>query len=121
MSRIAHCSCGSLRAEVRRAGACGRVSLYGVPAPHRLALRRQHVFPERAGAHRWAEQGLRAQQRLGAKPRRQRRHDWLAERWTDPSAPIIVSLRAFGPRIWCGVTNVKECPIPEIIRQQGRP
>ena len=38
----------------RRAGVCGRVSLHGVPTAYRLALWRQHLFPERAGAHRGA-------------------------------------------------------------------
>jgi len=57
------------RGSDRRAGARGRVSLHGVPAPYRLALWCQHLFLEGAGAHRGAEQGLRARQRLGAKDR----------------------------------------------------
>ena len=51
----------------RRAGVCGGVSLHGVPTAYWLALWRQHLFPQRAVAHRGAEQGLRARQRLGRK------------------------------------------------------
>src|SRR6516164_5337921 len=53
----------------RRACVCGGVSLPGVPTPYWLAVWRQHLFRERAGAHRGAEQGLCARQRRGAKDR----------------------------------------------------
>jgi hypothetical protein len=43
--------------------------LHGVPTPDWLGLWRRHLFPERAGPRRGAEQGLRARQRLGAKDR----------------------------------------------------
>jgi hypothetical protein len=66
MTRIAHCSCGSLRAET---GASGSVSLHEAPTPYWLGLWRRHLFPERAGARRGAEQGLRARRQLGAKGR----------------------------------------------------
>ena len=57
------------RGDDRRAGIRGRVSLHGVPTPDRLALWRQHLFPERAGADQGADQDLRARQRLGARDR----------------------------------------------------
>jgi len=44
------------RRSERRADICGGVSLHGVPAAYWLALWRQHLFPERAGTHRRAEQ-----------------------------------------------------------------
>jgi Glutathione-dependent formaldehyde-activating enzyme len=55
------------RGGERRTVALWRLSLHGVPTAYRLGLRRQHLFPERAGAHRGAEQGLCARQRLGRK------------------------------------------------------
>ena len=67
MTRIAHCCCGSLRAEATGEPAFWGVSLPGVPTPYWLAVWRQHLFPERAGAHRGAEHGLCARQRLERK------------------------------------------------------
>ena len=70
MPRIARCCCGALRADVTgEVAACSHLSLHGVPAAYRLGLRRCRLFPERAGARRGAEQGLRAPGRLGAKSR----------------------------------------------------
>src|SRR6516225_3423514 len=57
------------RGSDRRADVCGGVSLHGVPTAYWLALWRQHLFPERAGAHRGAEHGLRPRQRCGAEDR----------------------------------------------------
>jgi hypothetical protein len=38
MTRVAHCCCGSLRAEATGEPVdCGRVSLHGVPTPYWLA------------------------------------------------------------------------------------
>lgn len=67
MTRIARCNCGAPRGGDWRAAACGHLSLHGVPTAYRLGLRRRRLFPEGAGAHRRAEQGLHAPHRLGRK------------------------------------------------------
>jgi hypothetical protein len=49
MTRIAHCCCGSLRAEATGEPAfVAALSLHGVPTAYRLTLWRRHFVPERA-------------------------------------------------------------------------